>query len=124
MKQVLVVRLQSDSHRFVKLGHELYPVVGQSETEVEVDLALRDLYVNSKKFINKEDLNKVHHVEIFSSIDDKKYWFIEAYAYVKANGQAEETLKEWREKVKEEAKKIIKNRNQLLKIIFNSIESA
>lgn len=123
--KILVVRLQSDSHKDAKCGSDFYQVVDETEENYEVDLALCNVFINNKKFIPKEETNRVKYTEVFSRIDDKEYWFVDAYVYatIQDDVESQGTIEYWKEQLQQAVMKSVKDRNQALKSLYYSIES-
>lgn len=122
---ILVVRLQSDNSTKTTMNHDFYTITGETEKEYTVDLALRNLFVNNKKVIPKTEVNKIKYVEVFSRIDEKEYWFIDAYVYIIVSSEtgSEEIASFWKEKLQIAAKAYIRERNKALKELFYSIDN-
>lgn len=121
--KILVVRLQSDSNKNTHMGHDVYEVVEQTENEYCVDLALRNLCINNKKVIPKVETNKIKYIEMFSRIDEKEYWFVDAYVYVTIEDENTDTLMYWKEQLQSTSMAHIKDRNKTLKDFYYSIKS-
>ncbi|MCX7924169.1 MAG: hypothetical protein N3B21_19495 [Clostridia bacterium] len=122
--QILVVRLQSDSKKEAFVGHEFYHILDETEEQYEIDLALRNPFVNSKKFIPKTEIDTVKYVETFTRIDDKEYWYIDVYvfAHVANDEEQQDTVDYWKEQLQTKAMENVKTRNQVLKGLYFSIE--
>lgn len=122
--KMLVVKLQSDSKKDAFVAHEFYPIVDETEEHYELSFEMCNPFINSKKFIPREEVNKVKYVEVHSRIDDKEYWFLDAYVYAVVSDDSEKTdvVLSWTHQIRQKALENLKSRNKMLKSAYSSIE--
>jgi hypothetical protein len=124
--KVLVVRLQIGMGKKIRVGHEFYPVIGETEENYEVDLALSNILINNKKYIPKTEVDKVKFVQMLSCIDGDKLecCFLDAYVYatIQSEQEDDETVIYWINQIKTNVMQSIKSQNQTLKMLYHAIE--
>ena len=121
--KILVIKLQSDCMHSSKVGHDFFQVVDETEEYYEVDLALCNRFINNKKFVPKEETNRVKYTEVFTRIDDKEYWFIDAYVYatILDDNESQEVVSYWKDQLQQRVMQGVKERNKLLKDLYYSV---